>query len=101
MGRNSILNPAAIFLKIMRTHVICTPAFIQDMTDFLNKMNTLEIPQNATLVSFDVVSLYTSIEHDRGLNSVSKTFNRTYFSNESKEFILGLLEIVLTYLQLF
>ncbi|KAG8592859.1 hypothetical protein GDO81_000644 [Engystomops pustulosus] len=49
----------------------------------------LERLYGALLVSFDVTSLYTSINHDRGIASVGKALSNSNFSNESKEFILA------------
>lgn len=66
------------------------------MSDFLNKIRTITLPQDAILVSFDVTSLYTSITHKRGMRFVGKALNTTELSDECKEFFMGLLEIVLT-----
>lgn len=47
-------------------------------------------------MSFDVISLYTSIEHEFGIGCVGRALNNTLFSDQSKEFLIGLLEIILT-----
>lgn len=43
------------------------PSFIQDTTDFINKLSCLPIlPDGTLLVTMDVTSLYTNIPHDEG-----------------------------------
>ena len=43
------------------------PSFIQDTTDFLNKLSSLPIlPDGTLMVTMDVTSLYTNIPHDEG-----------------------------------
>ena len=42
-------------------------SFVKDTKDFLNKINGLpKLTKNATLVTMDVVSLYTNIDQDEG-----------------------------------
>lgn len=63
--------------------------------DFLDKIHTLTIPPQAILGSFDIVSLYTSIEHVYGLEAVRMALVKSQFDDHSREFVLQLLEIVL------
>ena len=47
-------------------------SYIKDTGDFLNKLNELvSVPQNALLVTVDVVGLCPSIPHQDGLNALS------------------------------
>ena len=47
-------------------------SYIKDTSDFLRKLNDLgELPENATLVTTDVVGLYPSISHADGLKTLS------------------------------
>ena len=46
------------------------PAYIQDTKDFLNQLQTIKsVDEEALLVTMDVVSLYSNIPHDDGLNA--------------------------------
>ena len=60
-----------IVLKRLCEHV---PSFIRDDLDFLNHLPET-IDKNALLVSFDVVSLYTSIPHELGLAAIEYWIN--------------------------
>ena len=47
-----------------------TPSFVRDTKDFLVKLNNLkDIPKGSTLVTMDVSSLYTNIDHDEGADA--------------------------------
>ena len=57
-------------------------SYIKDTHDFLFKLKDLgKIPENAFLVTADVVGLYPSIPHDEGLEVLRKQFNA--FDNKS------------------
>ena len=44
--------------------VAVTHSYIKDTTDFLQKLNGMEVPSGCILVTLDVNSLYTNIPHD-------------------------------------
>ncbi|CAJ0931144.1 unnamed protein product [Ranitomeya imitator] len=70
-GRGSIFNKVSIFLdKVLSKFASGAKSYIRDTDDFLNKIEGLSVTADMFLVSFDVVSLYTSIDHDRGLAAV-------------------------------
>ena len=57
-------------------------SYIKDTNDFLFKLKNLgKIPENAFLVTADVVGLYPGIPHDEGLEVLKKQFNA--FDNKS------------------
>ena len=57
-------------------------SYIKDTNDFLFKLKNLgKIPENAFLVTADVVGLYPSIPHDEGLEVLRKQLNA--FDNKS------------------
>lgn len=73
------------------------PSFIRDDMDFLNHIPN-EISENTLLVSFDVVSLYTSIPHDLGLEAIGywlDNYSTSLTRPFSKEFLLKAISIVL------
>jgi hypothetical protein len=52
-------------------------AFIfKDTTDYLKKMENLTIPENTTLVTMDVTSLYTNIPHDDRIAACRKIWEQ-------------------------
>ncbi|CAJ0951069.1 unnamed protein product, partial [Ranitomeya imitator] len=82
---DKILNPIAKKSK----------SYIQDTTDFLNKLEAIKLESEVILVSFDVISLYTSIEHDSGIKAIEKKLNLLGISVIGKTFLIRLLEIIL------
>ena len=51
-------------------------SYIKDTNDFLFKLKNLgKIPENAFLVTADIVGLYPSIPHDEGLEVLRKQLN--------------------------
>ncbi|CAJ0946808.1 unnamed protein product [Ranitomeya imitator] len=62
---DKILNPIARNSK----------SYIKDTTDFLNKLEAIQLEGEVSLASFDVISLYTSIEHSSGIRAVDKKLN--------------------------
>ena len=52
-------------------------AYIKDSGDFINKTKNLgTIPDNAILVTADVMELYTSIPDDAGLGAIREALNK-------------------------
>ncbi|CAJ0940384.1 unnamed protein product [Ranitomeya imitator] len=52
-------------------------------------------PTGSTLVTFDVCSLYTSIKHDLGLKAVADLLQQCNFTDDSRQFCLELLSLIL------
>ena len=53
-----------------------TAPFIKDITHFLNKLDQLgHLPCNAILVTLDVSSLYTNIQHNEGIDAYRRYLN--------------------------
>ena len=83
-----------LILKRLCQHV---PSYIRDDFDFLNHILE-EVDENTILVSFDVISLGTSIPHDLGLQATDywlNNFSTTLERLLSKDFILKAISIVL------
>lgn len=95
--RRYILNKINFFLdRVLREYAIQTKSYIKDMSDFLLKIALLTIPEDFILASFDVVSLYTSIDHVRGTDVVKKAIDKSDLSIICKNFIIDLLTLYLT-----
>ncbi|CAJ0951377.1 unnamed protein product [Ranitomeya imitator] len=96
---NSLLSPLAITLdKILSPLVPLTQSYLKDTTHFLTSLRDLGVlPKGCTLVTMDVNSLYTSIEHQNGMEAV-KLFlmQHTDFSNDQMAFCRDLLSLILT-----
>lgn len=56
--------------KILRGYTTSAKSYIKDTTNFFNKLGMVDLLEGVVLTSFDVVSLYTSISHKRGLRVV-------------------------------
>ena len=72
------------------------PSYIQDTTDFLQKLQELPIlPPESLLVTLDVPSLYTNTPHDEGVNACEEFLNtRTDQSPPSKD-LCQLIQLIL------
>ena len=89
-----IRNFVDIILKPLRKEV---PSFIRDDMDFLNHMPS-EIDKNTLLVSFDVVSLYTNMPHDLGLEAIGywlRNHNTNLTRLFTTEFMLKAISLIL------
>ena len=81
----------------MQPHVKELPSYVKDTTDFLNKVDQLEkVPENSTLVSLDVKSLYTNIPNNEGISAVKKHLDRKKLTNALSIVITTFLTLILT-----
>lgn len=96
-GRDSLLSHVSIFLdRALRHFAISSSSYIQDTADFITKISQLSVPQGSLLASFDVQSLYTSIDHERGIAAINRKLDTMDWSPQAKQFIIDLLTINLT-----
>jgi len=51
------------------------PSYIKDTYDYVDKIRDLDIPKDALLITLDVESMYTNIDHDKGLEAVASAFD--------------------------
>lgn len=70
-------------------------SYLKDTTDFLNKLKSTKITENSLLVTMDVESMYTNIDHESGLAAVEKAFNDNPDPKRPDQQILDLLELSL------
>ena len=69
---------------------------LEDTRDFLCRLNDLpKIPENAILVTFDVVGLYPNIPHDEGLEIMKTFLNERDDTPVSTESLCELAKIIL------
>ena len=76
------------------------PSYLQDTPDFLRSIQEINkgepLPSQATLVTIDVSALYTNIPKTEGLQSMKDALNTRAFKTVPTEFLIQLLEIVLS-----
>lgn len=72
------------------------PSYLQDTYDFLAKIKPIVVPCHTYIFTIDVDSLYTNIETTRGLQTVSRLFQRYPDNTRPDQALLQLLEISLT-----
>ena len=53
-------------------------SYIKDTTQFINFIEETKVPQNATLVSMDVTSLYTNIPQGEGITTICRAYDTFY-----------------------
>ena len=70
--------------------------YVKDSGDFIKKINNLDsIPENAILVTADVVSLYTIIPHEVGLRALRETLDKRDEKTIPTEELLKMVEFLL------
>jgi hypothetical protein len=73
------------------------PAYIKDSFDFVEKIRNIEIPQHTLLITADVESMYTNIQHEAGLAAVKSCLDRNPDPNRPPtKTLLELLKLTLT-----
>ena len=73
-------------------------SYIQDTPDLLRELDKLEnIPDNAILLTVDVTALYTNIQKEDALVSVEKLLEARQDKSMPTDFLIKLLDLVLTY----
>lgn len=60
------------FLKTKSTE---HPAYIKNTQDFIKKIKSIEMPENALLITLDVESMYTNINNEDGIQAVDDIFS--------------------------
>ena len=82
------------FLKPLISSI---PSYIRDTKDFLQKIRNIgPLPEDALLVTLDVVALYPSIPIDDGLSALSTFLEEKHFNASVRSGIVKLARLVLT-----
>lgn len=82
---------------LLRPYVKHIKSHIRDSTDFLNSLPE-KVPTDTSLVSFDIVNLYSNIAHDLGIRAIDywlEKYPEELESRFSKQFILEGMELIL------
>ncbi|KAF7642341.1 hypothetical protein LDENG_00259770 [Lucifuga dentata] len=93
-SNGSLTEPASQFVDFhIKPLAQQLPSYIQDSTHVLKVLHDMRIPADCLLVTMDVESLYTNIDHDDGLKALQHYLqNRPTDSSPPSEFILKLTE---------
>ena len=70
-------------------------SYIKDTTDFQDKIKNLQIPEDAFLVTADVVGLYPNIPHEAGLKLLKEALDRRREKKTSTDDLVKMAEFVL------
>ncbi len=88
-------NIAAYIDHFIQNEAKRHPAYIKNTEDFINKIHSLELPKDFLLVTMDIESMYTNINHDKGLEATREALGRVSYTNDKYKAIVELLEISL------
>ena len=76
------------------------PSYLQDDNHFLRKVNEFSkihtLPLNASLVTWDVKSLYTKIPHKKGLEGLKTKLDNEKIPTKKADTIIEFLKLILT-----
>jgi hypothetical protein len=71
-------------------------SYLRDTTDFLSKLETIkQLPENSILVTMDVASLYTNIDHEEGAQACFEKLKRRKNKKISPNLLKKLISLVL------
>ncbi|XP_056425917.1 uncharacterized protein LOC130367520 [Hyla sarda] len=94
-GRGSATSHLSIFVdQVLRPYATGARSYLRDTSDFLNKISSIRVPPDTIIATFDVVSLYTSIPHDGGVQAVKDSIVSD-FSPAKVDFVISLLKLIL------
>ena len=82
--------------SFIKTKANLHPSFIKDTYDFLDKVVDKQLPPSALLITLDVESMYTNINHDEGIQAIKNAFSEE-LQNPKFQSIIELLELSLRY----
>ena len=65
----SLLEGTSQYINYLLPLVLGLPWYCKDSTDFIRKINDLELDEQSRMITLDVTALYTSIRHMDGINA--------------------------------
>lgn len=95
-GNGSLTEPCSQFVDFfIKPLVRDLPSFIEDTTDVLCKLMNIANVKNCYLVTLDVASLYTNIDHQEGLLALQHYLSHRSETSPPNHFLLSLTEWIL------
>ncbi|XP_041471891.1 uncharacterized protein LOC121421287 [Lytechinus variegatus] len=96
----SLTEPMSQFVdRKLQPYLPKIKSYIKDTTDFLKKIQSVQIAPGSTLVTMDVQSLYTNIPHREGVQAIRKFLNRHAIVDETLDVdaLAHMVEFILTH----
>ena len=99
-GCGATFENANKFIEHHIKHIATThPTYLQDTPDFLRYIEEInhdgELPDNAILVTFDVVGLFTNIPEEAGLEALREALMERTAKDIPTEFLVRLMQLIL------
>ena len=69
---------SAVVDKLLQPIAQQQKSYLKDTTDFIDFVEGTRVPENTTLVSMDVTSLYTNIPQEAGIQTVCRAHSSSY-----------------------
>ena len=83
----------------IKDHATKHPTYIEDTPDFLRYLEEINqegnLPDNATLVTVDVIGLFTNIPNEDGIKATEETLNKRKEKEVGTEILVRLLTLIL------
>lgn len=79
----------------LQPHISQTQMLIKDTAHFIKKIESKNIPQNAWILSLDVVTLYISIPHEDIRNTIQECLETNTGHPPTTHFMLDLVDLLL------
>ena len=67
-SRETTERPSSFVDKLLQPVAQQQKSYLKDKTHFINFVEKMKVPENTILVSMDVISLYTNIPQEEGIN---------------------------------
>ncbi|XP_077977051.1 uncharacterized protein LOC144442164 [Glandiceps talaboti] len=93
----SLTTPLAQYVDfILQPIVHDLPSYIKDTTHHLQDIKNITMPDTATLVTMDVISLYTNIPHEYGIKAVQEALEENNTTTPHPQLVTEMIEFILS-----
>lgn len=95
-AQGSLHEPVSQYIdSILQPFVHKFSTYLKDATDFIKKIEGSSVPEEALLLSFDVVSLYTNIPHEELRAILQNIFDSRTIPSPTTHFLLNLVDVLM------
>lgn len=81
--------------SLLQPFVFQVESYVRNTSDFITKIENIEVPENALLVSFDVTSLYTNIRVEDARKVVRFYLEKESYEGPPVQYVLQLMDLLL------